>query len=426
MTRRWLSDVLPRSDYSVYLTFVLRAGAAALAYLIFALIGHNSSLRTFTEFALIFSVVGFCGPLSPIGQQMTAFKYLPPLFTIRSPWTWSLFIAQLRLLAMTAPVCALGGVIFLWHSLGTLPGILVFGVAGAIVLTGLAEYLFAVTCAVGWTLWSIFAREIVWRCAFIVAVAAFLAFHVALSTTYLTSTLCLTTLIGTSALAIPIFAVFSRLRSRDGPSQTSERPKTEFTVFFGITVLNVALIQIDPLILGAVSVTPEIAAYFVAQRIIQLLSFFSYAFSINLVGAVSVHFSHREMEEIGGLSRKVSRRAGFIVLTAGVLMNLFAADLMGLFRPELRGYAVLLPLLSIGPVVYAFSGLQANVATLCGLEAEYLIWRSVSAVCFTLAKIAAAIAGHVLVFALLSSSEICVISAIGVALARIRYGVWLL
>jgi O-antigen/teichoic acid export membrane protein len=421
---KWFPRVGSRFDYVVHLTFAMRVSAAALSYVMFVLVGHNSSILTFTEFTLIFSIVTFCGSLVPVGQQMSAFKYLPPLLAADSPESRKFLLLHLRVLALSAPAFALGGIVFLFHSIGSQSAYQALVTSLTIVLTGFAEYLFVVSRVTGSMLWSIFLREIIWRCAFIIALGFAQFDGKYFSTVFLTSILFVATLICAAGLAISVLNVF-RGHLGVGTTPTSKLPRGELKYFFGITILNSALVQIDPLLLGAVSLTPEIAAYFLAQRAIQLLSFFSYAFSMNLVDIVSLHFSRNEMAQIANLSRQVSRKAGLLSLATSIVMCIFAGDIIGLFRPDLRSYAALLPVLCIGHVVYAFGGLQSTIATLCGLEGEYMTWRSIVVFVFTLAKLAAAFSGRIMLFALISGAEMCSMTVIGVALARARFRIWI-
>lgn len=49
--------------------FVMRGGSAVLAYVMLALIARHSSVAGYAHFAFIFTLAGFLGPLSALGQS---------------------------------------------------------------------------------------------------------------------------------------------------------------------------------------------------------------------------------------------------------------------------------------------------------------------------------------------------------------------
>jgi hypothetical protein len=54
-----------------------------------------------------------------------------------------------------------------------------------------------------------------------------------------------------------------------------------------------------------------------------------------------------------------------------------------------------------------------------------MTWRSIVVFVFTLAKLAAAFSGRIMLFALISGAEMCSMTVIGVALARARFRIWI-
>src|ERR1700685_4523938 len=59
--------------------FCTRVVSAGLAYALFAAVGHTTSLETYNQFAVIFSLMNFMGPIGSLGSTSLVFKYWPAL-----------------------------------------------------------------------------------------------------------------------------------------------------------------------------------------------------------------------------------------------------------------------------------------------------------------------------------------------------------
>ncbi|HYG89238.1 MAG TPA: lipopolysaccharide biosynthesis protein [Azospirillum sp.] len=417
--RKGLGKVKP----SVLAAFVMRTGAAGMSYLIFAMIGNNASLEVYSAFALIFAITGFCGPLASMGQVAVALRYLPPMFQ-RQDGRWRLVVrGSLRILSLGIVVFCVIALAFVGYSLDEASPSLLLIVAALVALTGIGEYTYTLQRTSDSVLPSILAKEVLWRVILIGIIGMHIAFGWSLSTIGLATAFLLATALSVS-LSVADLWVRLRGRTRAHPSEPFVVPAMQTAMFFGIMLLNTAVVHLDTLILGMTSEAQEVGAYFSAQRTIQVLYFFTYSFTMFASPAISVAFQNGSPDRVEQLSRQVSRTAGACVVVACIILVAFAGDVLAIFRPDFRDHADILRILCIGPLVYTLGGLHSWIPEMCGLETEYLKWRLAVSVVFLAAKLGAALSNHITLFAALSAAEICVSTAVGVALVRMRRQIW--
>jgi O-antigen/teichoic acid export membrane protein len=399
----------------------MRGSSAFLAYVIFAFIARHSSAVEYGRFAFVFTLTGFLGPLSALGQESVAFKYVPPF---RTHFRW-LAVLNGYYLLIGISVFSVVGVIALMHSFGTVSAPMLFAIGGLVAASGLSEYLFAVQRGFGSLYQAIFSKELLWRLVFMGLLSLLWiarpteAFQTTeLSYFYLTALL--------ASLLVSGRFFFTRWATAPLPALPAPFTVTrvQVGVFFTLTFLTVAAVHVDTLVLGLATNGANLGAYFSAQRTMQVLMFFSYSFSMVAAPAVAIAAAKRDFHEMAVLSRRMSRYSSVCVALVAVIFIVEAPTILGIFNPEFRVHADILRILCIGPLVSSVCGMHYWIPTLCGLENEYLKWRLSVLALFSCLKLAVALWGGIEVFACLSAAEMSAVALTGVFLARTRFGIW--
>lgn len=410
-----------RGQAGAIAVFAMRGGSAFLAYVMLALIARHSTTGDYGHFAFIFSLTGFLGPLSALGQESVAFKYIPGF----KPEFRRLAMINLRYLALGVGIFPAIGAVALTHSFEAATTSLLVAVAILIAASGMSEYLFAVQRAFGSLYRAMFAKEVLWRLVFIGLVGAQLLARPTddigaseLSYFYLAALLC----------SLVMFGAFFTGRWAKTSPPSSPAPfavtRVQVGVFFSLAFLTAASMQIDTLVLGLVTNGANLGAYFSAQRAMQLLQFFSYSFGMVVAPAVAAAAAGRDFSQIAHLSRRMSQYSGICVAIAAAVFVVEAPTILGIFNPAFRDQANVLRILCLGPLISSVCGMHYWVPTLCGLEREYLAWRLTALAVFCCLKVAIAMWGGILAFAFLSAVEMSAVALIGVVLARRRCGIW--
>ncbi|MFC7738421.1 lipopolysaccharide biosynthesis protein [Roseomonas sp. GCM10028921] len=405
--------------------FGMRLCAAAMAYLTFALIGRVTDIEGFSRFALVFSAVGFLGPVSSLGQDALLLRNLPGI-TADGDRGWR------DLVRSCARTLLLG--IAIWGSIGLAYGLYVLGpsepwlVALLVALTasnGILELLFAIQRGCGSILPGILSREILWRVTFIAGISVLWFFQTTASATMLALAYLLGLLTSMAAFLAYVIPRWIRAGSaQPGPAADQSRPSAG--AYFGINLIGHATPQIDMLVLGLTiaHAGTEIGAYFSAQRIIQILYFFAYGIAITITPQIPLAWQRRDIPEMVRLSRTVSRGAGACVLLVSIGLMLFAGPLLGLFKPEFSFYGHFLVILALGPLFSTLGGLHTVIAPMCGGEVAYLRLRIAVVVTATVLKVIAGFQGSLILFAAISATEAALTAAVGVILARSKLSAW--
>jgi O-antigen/teichoic acid export membrane protein len=406
-----------REHFSAIAIFLMRGSSAFLSYSMFALIGHRCTVTEYGAFAIIFTLTGLFGPLAAVAQDSIAYRYMP----ISKHRIRDVVRSNLRFLVLGMPIACLGGILFLRHSLGSPAPALSPILAGLIAVSGLNEYLFAVQRACGPVLGAVFAKELLWRLVFIGLLVGSLFVDPRDLSSKAIAALYLLSLIPSLLAFLRFFA--ARLR------QPSPAPTTPLAVqfsqvasFLGITLITMGGIHLDTLILGLAH-GPELGAFFSAQRVVQVLSFFSYSFGVVAAPAISIAFARGDIFEIERRSRQIAIIAGGCVLILGGLIMIEASDVMAIFNPAFRDDAFLLRILCISPIIVTFCGLHAWIPVLCGLEKEYLLGRAMLLFLFIVPKILVAMHGNIVAFSILIVAETGAIAFMGAIICAWREGI---
>jgi O-antigen/teichoic acid export membrane protein len=410
-------------DLNAFLVLCIRVSAAALSYIIFVYIARSTPVDVYTEFALVFSIVGFFAPLAAAGQDKLAIKHISPVGRLQPARVVAIVRNQLLPLAAGTLSCTALAATMVWLTLEHPSGPVILLCCGLVAVSGFNEYLFSVYRALGNVVLAIFNKELLWRLTFFMVFAAALWLWNASNIEEVLSFYFISVCAAATFLLLPIAA---KLRSGMGAPQTriTASSSTESVLLLGLTAINMAMVHADVIILGMFGNDDDVGPYFSAQRVVQVLYFFIASTSIVAARDVSIGFHAQNYREISKISRRAARHAGGLVLLLFIPIVLLASDILGFFNTAFEPYAHVLTLLAMGPVAYTLGGLHGLIPALCGLERPYFAWRLGILMVFITAKVLVASTARgpsgMMIFAALVVAEITSLSIVGVWLCRVR------
>jgi O-antigen/teichoic acid export membrane protein len=397
--------------------FCTRIVSAVLAYAVFAAVGHTTSLETYNQFALLFSLVNFMGPIGSLGSTPLVFKYWPTLNSERRDKI-NFLSSLIKLVFLSALIASALAVLF---SLRSIHGsyTLYLLIAFSVFVLALTELFFAVFRITRSVLAGVLVRELFWRVFFISALAIAYGFGFQLSITEVAALLFFVNLI---TLVIFLLSSKSYLSRRLLARLTAPLlpPTSQIATFFLLSLVGIAVIQLDTLLLSVRGPSTELGAFFSAQRIIQVLYFFSQSIGVFASPIVASDFAKRDFASITRQSRLAALGGLVITVPSALFLILFSDHILGLFRPEFKDYWPIIAALSVGPVVSTALVYQSIIPIYCGEERRYLLGRIIIIILFIPAKLILALYSSLLVYSVVCSVEIILTSVFGAAISS-RY-----
>lgn len=409
----------PRSA-GVLTTFVVRVASAALSYLMFIAIGHTSTAIDYRDFALVFTAIGFCAPLAAMGSGQTVFKYLPIMIEeghgeshLFARHIFGIVLRGILLFAVIGGLIVTQGVA---RQLDWTFYLVLF----AIIATGaFSEILSSFYTVIGSVPVSVAIRELSWRVVLTGGVLAYFKLFGQLGLTQLCLALLLSYVVMLLAFTGRMSAWMLQVWRATG-ALTMHIPRKQFWSFFGLAVLGLAVIHLDTMILGLAQQSVGLGAFFSAQRTTQVLFFFGQSIGIFAGPIISKQYALGNYREITQFSRRVMLLAGGPTVLCGVVIALLAAPIMSLFRPEFTDYAILLQILLFAPILHTIGGLHVQIPTFCGGEHVYLKWRIILVAIMIPIKIAVAIWGTMVEFAVVTVLDALLVVAMGLVVSRVK------
>jgi O-antigen/teichoic acid export membrane protein len=398
--------------------FCTRIVSAVLAYAVFAAVGHTTSLETYNQFAVLFSLVNFMGPIGSLGSTPLVFKYWPTLAS-EGRRDKILFLSSLiKLVFLSALIASALAVLFSLRSIQgsyTLYGL----IASSVLVLALTELFFAVFRITRSVLAGVLVRELLWRLLFISALTIAYGFGFQLSITEVAALLFFVNLI-----TLVVFLLSSKsylsLRLLACLPAPLLPPTSQIATFFLLSLVGIAVIQLDTLLLSVRGPSTELGAFFSAQRIVQVLYFFSQSIGIFASPIVATDFARKDFASITRQSRLAALGGLVITVPSALFLILFSDHILALFRPEFKDYWPIIVALSVGPVVYSALGYQSIIPTYCGEERRYLLGRIIIIILFIPTKLILALYSPLLVYSVVCSGEIILTSLFGVVISS-RY-----
>ncbi|CAN5253481.1 hypothetical protein BH10PSE12_BH10PSE12_05050 [soil metagenome] len=404
----------------VVTTFGIRVICAALSYLMFIAIGRASSAIDFRDFAFVFTVVGFCGPLAALGSQQTVFKYLPMLIHNEDAEQFAFSRHVFKIVCRGILLFALVACVLIDHGVTQKLGWPFYVVIVLTIATGaLAEIMSSFYTVMGSVVVSVFVREMLWRVVLIAGVLALYFINGPVTLMELSLVFLLSYIGMLTAFSVKLGGWLGKVWHA-ARTITMEIPRRQFWSFFGLAVLGLAIIHLDTMILGLAQQSTSLGAFFSAQRTTQVLLFFGQSIGIFAGPIVSKAYALGNHEEITRFSRRTILFAGAPTLLMAVAMAVLAAPIMGMFRPEFTQYSLMLQILLLAPVFLVLGGLHTIIPTYCGGEHVYLSWRVILMVIMIPIKIAAALWGGPLQFAMVTVLDSLLITIMGLVISRVK------
>jgi O-antigen/teichoic acid export membrane protein len=391
--------------------FCTRIISAGLAYALFAAVGHTTSLETYNQFAVLFSLMNFMGPIGSLGSTPLVFKYWPAFANEGRRGRTEFLSSLIKLVFLSALIASAVAVLFSLRSIHG--GYALYAIiAVSVLVLALTELFFAVFRVTRSILAGVLVRELLWRLLFIGVLAIAYRFDFLFSITAVT-----TLFLFANLLTLVIFLVGSRDYLSPtvlaGPTAKFLPPTSQITTFFLLSLLSIASVHLDTLLLSIRGPSTELGAFFSAQRTIQVLYFFSQSIGVFASPIVASEFARGELANITRQSRLAALGGLVVTVPSALFLILFSNYILGLFRPEFKDYWPIIAALSVGPVVYTALGYQSIIPTYCGEEKRYLLGRIIIIVLLIPIKLVAVIFSSLMVYSIICSLEIVVTSLFG-------------
>jgi O-antigen/teichoic acid export membrane protein len=378
-------DHNPRSDLRALLrsgigkslvSLLIKVATAGLTYLMFVILSRLLGVTEYGYFAFGLSLATILAIGANYGQQTAILRYWPEEMVAGRPEGAREALRAGGAITIIAGLAISAGVIVLAAVSGVVshtPVLHLYAAALLILPMALAEYWSSVLRAQGSVWIGLSPRDIVWRTALPLAVAALWYAGVSLSGW---AALLLTAVV--LVLSLGLQYMFARGRGFEIASGTqglrdywTAHGKASRWFFLG-TVLDSAALNMDIIFVGLL-VTPAVAGvYFNAFRTAGLLTLFMFAITLVVAPMVAQHYAAGEMRKAQAITA-LCAWAGFLfslVVFLGFL--LFGEPVMSLFGGDSRFGALLLVILSVGLLVDAATGPSRIVMMMTGHEHAYV------------------------------------------------------
>ena len=350
----------------------IRCLGAAIAYITQVLLSRALGQSDYGVFALVWVWIIVLGHLTPAGLAQAALKYVPHYHALKQPaLTRGYIFHGLRLVALFSVITALIGGTILFFGQNYFDNIY----ALPFLIALLAFPLFALQDYV-----ENIARSFNWM---ILAIAPpFIVRHGLIGAGVLTAFLLDVPLTAAAAVAITLGAVLISLTLQAGfvfwrirKTVPAAAHKTDLRTWLK-TALPLVFVDgtlllfsnADILILSLFVSPAEIALYFAASRILQLVAFVQYAAAAATTqqfSALNATGHHMALEALARTTTRLTFRAA---AAAAVTIYLMAPFLLQLFGDGFVGAMPILAILMIGLIVQAFSGPAESVLNMSGHE----------------------------------------------------------
>jgi O-antigen/teichoic acid export membrane protein len=391
--------------------FCVRVASAGLAYALFAAVGHTTSLETYNQFAVLFSLMNFMGPIGSLGSTPLVFKYWPAFGNAESQGRTEFLSSLIKLVFLAGLMASAVAVLFSLRSVHGSYGL--YGtIACSVLVLALTELFFAVFRVTRSVLAGVLVKELLWRLLFLGVLAIAYRYHFLISITAVT-----TLFLFANLFTLVIFLVGSRsylsLKLLVRPTATLLPPTSQIATFFLLSLISIATIHLDTLLLSVRGPSTELGAFFSAQRIIQVLYFFSQSIGIFASPVVASDFAKKDFANITRQSRLAALGGLVITVPSALILILFSDQILGLFRPEFKDYWPIIAALSVGPIVYTALIYQSIIPIYCGEEKRYLLGRITIIVVLIPIKLITITYSPLLVYSVVCSMEIILTSLFG-------------
>jgi O-antigen/teichoic acid export membrane protein len=222
-------------------------------------------------------------------------------------------------------------------------------------------------------------------------------------------------------ITLGVFLVGSKnylhLRLLLRPSARLLPPNSQIATFFLLSLIGIASVHLDTMILSIRGPSTELGAFFSAQRAIQILYFFSQSIGVFASPIIAADFARGDLANITRQSRMAALGGLVITLPAAIFLGLLSGQILSLFRPEFGDYWAIVVALSIGPVIYAALGYHSIIPAYCGEEKRYLLGRIIIITLLIPVKLIVVVHSTLLIYSIVCSVEIILAALFGAIMA---------
>ncbi len=136
-----------------------------------------------------------------------------------------------------------------------------------------------------------------------------------------------------------------------------------------VDLAEVAFNNVDVIILGMLLPPEQVALYFAASRLVQLLSFVPYGVSaVTAQKYAALHVAGNRVDELQSLIGRATALSFTVTLAMAFVMTAMAGPLLGLFGADFEEARALVPALCAGIVVACLLGPGEDVLNMLGEE----------------------------------------------------------
>lgn len=347
---------------------VLRLGAAAANYGLFALAARSVGPDGFGVFSTYFSAAMLAGLLGSFGQQIFLVKEVPRARErgdVQGEFGLYVYALIVTLVAATAAGAAVIAIlrVFQWE-----------GSSGLLVAGFVLTWAFAASqTTMGAlriqerTLAAMASRDLAWRLLAIAVLAILVArASVALDAGDAFSVVAWTL---PPMLALQSAWVVRHLMHRFRGVSPSFHWRSWLETSAGMAVVSLvssADLYAYTIVLGRLLSATETGAFFAALKTVELLNLFLMAVTLVVAPELSRLAARGDAVALQRKCNAALVLQGVPALLAGILVMALAGVLLGLFAPEYAAYASLLRLLVVGMLVNAFTGATVLLLQLAG------------------------------------------------------------
>ena len=361
-------------------SLVSRGLSTVFSFLLIFVLARLLSPEEYGLYALLFSIGSGLGLTMTVGQTTLLMKHFRADEAIASPINMQLIRENLLWLTVSLVLIALICSLLVASSEMVSPAavLVVFLFASLFVLSEYAQSYFR---ARGRILTALLPRENVWRP---IATAGLLLAGLgglALSgvSALLIVTLCLGLIVGYQIAVMATecgrgLVTVPGSKSEPAPRATWRQESTYFSLN---TLMTAVALHIEVLIVGLVLGLEEVALFFLMMRLTALLNL--PAVSMETVAFPMVSERLRKGDTDGAqklLAMFAAITFALCLIGVAVLVPL-GPHIIALFNPELGGSSLLMGLMALTALIYAYFGLGTGALMLGGGERFFLIYRSI-------------------------------------------------
>lgn len=145
--------------------------------------------------------------------------------------------------------------------------------------------------------------------------------------------------------------------------------KTSWRVFLTLGLLSVAMLKLPVLLLGVLSTDLQAGLYRAAENVALFVSLPLLLLNLSVSALVAQLFRNQERTEMQALLQKCTRLALVVALPAGLLLSIFAEEVLVLiYGAEFSAAASVLIVLVVGQLINVACGPVAMVLSMAGHE----------------------------------------------------------